>query len=168
MFLHRKADLRFTRSRLVSLQRKAKHKWANGNVFPLIKIDYNVNIPWNQSSSLISLSSSSSSFCHHPHHPHCHLHRHHQHHHRLTVEASSEGDTGRVGRETVIGIEVVDVELTWKYRNDENDDDDDNGLAGMKQQYESHRDVSRGPSGRVCGGDQVVCRYNHWPHLEWS
>ena len=31
-----------------------------------------------------------------------------------TVEASSEGETGRVGRETVIGIEVVDVELTWE------------------------------------------------------
>ena len=29
-------------------------------------------------------------------------------------------------------------------------------------QYESHRDVSRGP--RVCGGDQVVCGDNHWSH----
>ena len=28
------------------------------------------------------------------------------------MEASSEGETGRVGRDTVIGIEVVDVELT--------------------------------------------------------
>jgi len=33
----------------------------------------------------------------------------------LTVEASSDGETGRVGRETVIGIEVVDVELTVMY-----------------------------------------------------
>ena len=30
------------------------------------------------------------------------------------MEASSDGETGRVGRETVIGIEVVDVELTWE------------------------------------------------------
>ena len=45
---------------------------------------------------------------HHRHHHQNHCH----HHHRPTMEASSEGDTGRVGRETVIGIEVVDVELT--------------------------------------------------------
>ena len=55
---------------------------------------------------------------HHRHHHHCphhHCHHHHRHHHhRPTVEASSEGDTGRVGRDTVIGIEVVEVELTWK------------------------------------------------------
>ena len=28
----------------------------------------------------------------------------------------------------------------------------------------SHRDVSRGPGGRDCGGDQVVCGDNHWSH----
>ena len=33
------------------------------------------------------------------------------------------------------------------------------------EQYESHRDVSRGPCGRVCGGDQVVGGDNHWSHL---
>ena len=44
-----------------------------------------------------------------------------------TIEASSEGDTGRVGRDTVIGIEVVDVELTWKYYNGDHDDE----LTGM-------------------------------------
>ena len=35
------------------------------------------------------------------------------------------------------------------------------------QQQESHRDVSWSPRGRVCSGDQVVCGYNHWPHLKW-
>ena len=44
------------------------------------------------------------------------------------MEASSEGETGRVGRDTVIGIEVVDVELTCENKNQ---DDDDDGLSRL-------------------------------------